>query len=250
MDQDKLLALFEQIKKGEVSPTEALDQFKNLPFKDLDFVKIDSHRLFRKQLGEVIYSQNKKMKQLITIYNHMKELNQPKIIFTRITPKKAHQLMEMDNQLIYNEKARILYKAEIKVQQPGQIAVVTAGTTDIPVAEEAACIAEIMGNKVKRFFDCGVAGIHRLFGIYDDLVSSNVIVCAAGMEGALPSVVSGLVDVPIIALPTAIGYGANFKGVSALLTMINSCSPGIAVVNIDNGFGAGYMAGIINMRRK
>ena len=245
MNSDDLYRLFDDVKNGKLSIDKAVKCLRDLPFKDLDFVKLDSHRDLRKSLGEVIYCENKSINQLEIICKELKKTKKDKVIYTRVDDKKAKLLLSIDKELIYNENARMVFKKSNKKQNNSLILVITAGTSDIPVAEEAACTAEVMGGNVERHFDVGVAGIHRLFSIYNKLQKASVIIVAAGMEGALPSVISGLVDVPIIAVPTSIGYGASFNGIAPLLTMLNSCSPGIAVVNIDNGFGAGYLASII-----
>ncbi len=245
MNNDDLYKLLDGVKNKKISVEQAIEHFRDMPFKDLDFVKLDSHRDLRKSLGEVIYCENKTIMQLEIISKELLKMKKDKIIYTRVNKEKAKLLLSIDKELEYNENAGMVYKKSNKVQSQSIILVVTAGTSDIPVAEEAACTAEVTGCKVERHFDVGVAGIHRLFSIYDRLQKASVIVVAAGMEGALPSVISGLVDVPIIAVPTSVGYGASFNGIAPLLTMLNSCSPGIAVVNIDNGFGAGYLASLI-----
>jgi pyridinium-3,5-biscarboxylic acid mononucleotide synthase len=223
-----------------------MTKLKDLPFKDLDFVKLDHHRELRRGFGEVIYSKNKSIPQLKKICEET--IDSDYVLYTRIGSKKAGEIMKIDKKLKYNETAKVVYKKFKDAASKGIIAVVSAGTSDMRVSEEAAITAEVLGNKVERYYDVGVAGIHRLFAIYDNLQKANVLVTVAGMEGALPSVVSGLVKCPVIAVPTSVGYGTNFGGLSALLTMLNSCSPGIAVVNIDNGFGAGYLASMINNR--
>lgn len=245
MNKDELYKLLNDVKDKKISIEEAFKCFRDFPFKDLDFVKLDSHRDLRKSLGEVIYCKNKTLLQLEIICRELKNLKKDRIIYTRVNKKKAELLLSIDSELKYNETAKMVYKKNKKINSKSFILVITAGTSDMPVAEEAACTAEIMGNNVERHFDVGVAGIHRLFSIYDRLQEASAIIVAAGMEGALPSVISGLVDAPIIAVPTSVGYGASFNGIAPLLTMLNSCSPGIVVVNIDNGFGAGYFASII-----
>lgn len=245
MNKDGLYKLLNDVKNKKVTIEQAMEQFRDMPFKDLDFIKLDSHRDLRKSLGEVIYCENKTIEQLEVICKELKKLNKDNIIYSRVNKEKANLLLSIDKELVFNENARMVYKKSKRELTKSLVLVITAGTSDIPVAEEAACTAEVAGCKVERHFDVGVAGIHRLFSIYDRLQKASVIVVAAGMEGALPSVISGLVDVPIIAVPTSVGYGASFNGIAPLLTMLNSCSPGIAVVNIDNGFGAGYLASLI-----
>jgi pyridinium-3,5-biscarboxylic acid mononucleotide synthase len=246
MDNNNLMKLLEEIKTNRTTIEDAILQLKDLPFKDLDFVKLDHHRELRKGFGEVIYCKNKSIEQLEKICIALEKNDY--VLYTRIGRKKAAAIMKIDNHLQYNETSKIVFKKMKKPASDGIITVLSAGTSDMKVSEEAALTAEIMGNIVERYYDVGVAGIHRLFSIYDKLQKANVIIAVAGMEGALPSVVSGLVNCPVIAVPTSVGYGSNFNGLSALLTMLNSCSPGISVVNIDNGFGAGYMASLINNR--
>jgi NCAIR mutase (PurE)-related protein len=238
--------LFQQIKSGEVEIEQALNQVKNLQFDDLGFAKVDHHRQIRNGYPEVIFSQGKTVEQIKAIVLKLAEKNN-NIMATRATREVYEGICEVTDDAEYFEAARIVVvkKRNILVTEK-TIAVVTAGTSDIPVAEEAAITAETLGNRVTRVYDVGVAGIHRLFANADTLLSANVLVVVAGMEGALASVVGGLVDKPVIAVPTSIGYGASFGGLAALLAMLNSCSSGISVVNIDNGFGAGYTASMIN----
>lgn len=246
MDKDRLLELFTDIKKGTTSPQEALKRFSVYPYEDLDFAKIDHHRSCRKGFPEVIFGQYKKDSEIIEIMSSvLKEENS--VMATRISPETAISIKKAFPDLQYFADARIaaIQKKPIK-KMSGLISIVSAGTADIPVAEEAAVTAELMGNKTIKHFDVGIAGIHRLFDHLEELRKARVIIVVAGMEGALPSVVTGLVSVPVIAVPTSVGYGASFEGVAPLLTMLNSCASGVAVVNIDNGFGAGYMAGLIN----
>ncbi|WP_296560950.1 nickel pincer cofactor biosynthesis protein LarB [uncultured Acetobacterium sp.] len=238
--------LFQQIKSGEVNIEQALNQVRNLKFDDLGFAKVDHHRQIRNGYPEVIFSQGKTVEQIKAIVLKLAEKNN-NIMATRATREVYEGICEVIEDAEYFEAARIVVvkKRNILVTEK-TIAVVSAGTSDIPVAEEAAITAETLGNRVTRVYDVGVAGIHRLFANADTLMSANVLVVVAGMEGALASVVGGMVDKPVIAVPTSIGYGASFGGLSALLTMLNSCSSGISVVNIDNGFGAGYTASMIN----
>jgi len=241
--------ILEKVKEGELSVDDALNILRRLPFEDLDFAKIDHHRKLRRGMSEVIFCEGKTKKQVLKIFERMLQAGEVNIIGTRASRELYEYLREkIGSELIYYEDARIicLRRREIKRNLKGHIAVVSAGTADFSVAEEAAVVLEILGNTVKRIYDVGVAGVHRLFPYLDDLQSSNAIIVVAGMEGALPSVVAGLVSKPVIAVPTSVGYGANFKGVSALLTMLNSCSSGVAVVNIDNGFGAAVFAHLIN----
>jgi hypothetical protein len=246
MDAEALKKLLEDVKDGEISVDNALSQLKTLPFEDLGFAKVDHHRNLRNGYPEVIYCQGKTTEQIKAIVlSLMKKDNN--IMATRAGKEVFEAISEITDDAVYYDAARIVVikRRELLVTDK-VIAVVTAGTSDIPVAEEAAVTCETLGNKVNRIYDVGVAGIHRLLANVDELTKANVLIVAAGMEGALASVVGGLVDKPVIAVPTSVGYGANFGGLSALLTMLNSCASGIGVVNIDNGFGAGYLASMIN----
>ncbi len=246
MNTESLRMLLENVKSGQVDIDEAMGELKSLPFEDLGFAKLDHHRSLRNGFPEVVYCQGKTVMQVQAIVKKLMEKDN-NIMATRAGRDVYEGIREITEDAVYHEAARIVVvkKTEI-VKSKKIIAVVTAGTSDIPVAEEAAITAETMGNSVDRVFDVGVAGIHRLFANSHILMKANVLVVVAGMEGALASVVAGLVDKPVIAVPTSIGYGANFGGLSALLTMLNSCASGIGVVNIDNGFGAGFLASMIN----
>lgn len=246
MKTDLIRHLLEKVKSGEMKVEEALEGLKVLPYQDLGFAKIDTHRELRRDYPEVIFCPGKTPEQIVHIAERMRE-NGSTVMAARANKEVYQAIKNVLPEVRYFEKAKIAVLGERKEKVGSQtILVVSGGTADIPVAEEAAVTAGIMNNKVDRLYDVGVAGIHRLFDNKDKLFSANVLVVVAGMEGALPSVVGGLVSKPVIAVPTSVGYGASFKGVSALLTMLNSCAPGIAVVNIDNGFGAGYMASLIN----
>ncbi|MDP7422376.1 MAG: nickel pincer cofactor biosynthesis protein LarB [bacterium] len=246
MDREKIASLLKSVKDGSVSIDEALQRLKTLPYDDIGFAKIDTHRGVRKGFPEVIFCQGKTTDQVTQIFQKMAAGN-GQIIATRATSEVFEAIKAVCPGARYNEIASIVTVGQRTTPSSrGMILIISAGTADIPVAEEAAAVAHAMGNTVKRLFDIGVAGIHRLFLNQELLFEARVVVVAAGMEGALASIVGGLVDKPVIAVPTSVGYGASFKGVAALLTMLNSCAPGVAVVNIDNGFGAGYMAGIIN----
>ncbi|BER93083.1 nickel pincer cofactor biosynthesis protein LarB [Atrimonas thermophila] len=246
MDEEKLRQLLEQLKRDEISIDEVLDSLKELPFKDLGFAKVDHHRELRKGYPEVVYGEGKTEEQVVEIVSEMlkKDSN---ILVTRTSQKTYQAVKEICSQAEYHHLARaiVIRRRKIEVSDT-YIAVITAGTSDIPVAEEAALTAEMMGNRVERIFDVGVAGIHRLFSHLNVIRGAKVVIVVAGMEGALASVVGGLVERPVIAVPTSVGYGASFKGLAALLAMLNSCASGVAVVNIDNGFGAGYLASLIN----
>jgi hypothetical protein len=246
MRVERIKELLEKVKSGEIDIETALDTLKGLPYKDLDFAKIDTHRTLRRGFPEVIFCEGKSQEQLKKIIARLSEIDDF-IMATRADETDYKAIKEVINDAEYHKDARIVTVGEFKKEETdGLVVVLCAGTSDIPVAEEAYITAKFMGNKVRKIYDVGVAGLHRLFDEMDVIQGARVIVAVAGMEGALPSIVSGLVASPVIAVPTSIGYGANFRGLSALLTMLNTCSPGVSVVNIDNGFGAGYMAGLIN----
>ncbi len=245
MDSDLLRKLLEQLQSGVLGVDSVLDRLKTLPFEDLGFAKIDNHRCLRTGVPEVIYCQGKTISQIQAIVERISQFHK-NIMATRATFETFQGIREVTADCHYHELARIVVIKPRPVEQTGNIAVVCAGTSDVPVAEEAAVTAELLGNRVKRIYDVGVAGIHRLLYSCDDLFRANVAVVAAGMEGALASVVGGLVSCPVIGVPTSIGYGASFGGLAALLSMLNSCASGVSVVNIDNGFGAGYQAALIN----
>lgn len=246
MNEQNIKDLLERVKSGDETIESAVKELKKLPFEDVGYAKIDHHRELRNGYPEVIYCAGKTVEQIKGIVKHLMNVNN-NILATRASKEVYEGVLEVTGDAVYYEAARIVVvkRREILVTDK-VIAVVTAGTSDIPVAEEAAVTAETLGNKVNRIFDVGVAGIHRLLANTDALMSANVLIVVAGMEGALASVVGGLVDKPVIAVPTSVGYGANFGGLAALLTMLNSCASGIGVVNIDNGFGAGYLASMIN----
>jgi len=248
MDEVYIKKLLDHVKNGELQPEEAVKQLKKLPYEDMEYVKIDHHRKLRTGKGEVIYCAGKTPEQSASIFERLLACN-GKAMGTRADMATYQAVKERIPDARYFETARIItVDREDKQEAIGKIVIATGGTSDIPVAEEAAVTAEFYGNHVVRLYDVGVAGIHRLLMNTDKLEDANVVVAVAGMEGALPSVVAGLVDCPVIAVPTSIGYGANFGGLSALLTMLNSCASGISVVNIDNGFGSGFLASMINKR--
>lgn len=238
--------ILEAVKAGEVSVEEALIKIKTEPFEDIGYAKVDLHRKIRQGAAEVIYGAGKTPEQIIGIVDTMKRNGQSTILITRLSKESAQQV-ESVHDLIYHEAARVGIVGDIPVPDGiGKIVVATGGTSDIPVSEEAALTAEVLGNEVVRLYDVGVAGLHRLLAHLDDIMGASVIIAIAGMEGALASVIGGLADCPVIAVPTSVGYGASFGGLSALLSMLNSCASGVSVVNIDNGFGAGYLASMIN----
>lgn len=246
MEQKKLKEILEKTSNGEISVEDAVLMLKSEPFEDLGFAKIDHHRAVRQGIAEVIYGAGKTTEQIIKIASHMQEHGQNTIIITRISEETAEELKK-SLPLTYYKDAGIGIAGEMpEPDTDTNIVIATGGTSDIPVAEEAAITAEALGNKVIRLYDVGVAGIHRLLSHSKEIMSARAIIAVAGMEGALASVVGGLADCPVIAVPTSVGYGASFGGISALLSMLNSCASGVSVVNIDNGFGAGYLASMIN----
>jgi pyridinium-3,5-biscarboxylic acid mononucleotide synthase len=247
MDSERLKELLERVQQKQISVSHAVARLRHLPFEDLGFAKIDHHRALRQGFPEVILGQGKEARHIAAIVRAMRR-RQSNILVTRLDPEKMTQLKRLRTGLTFHPTARAATwcgKA-IKITGRGTVLVVCAGTSDIPVAEEAALTAGAMGNRVERLFDVGVAGIHRLLENRPRLDGASVLIVVAGMEGALPSVVAGLVDKPVIAVPTSVGYGASFHGLSALLGMLNSCAAGVTVVNIDNGFGAGFAASLIN----
>ena len=248
MKKEELEKILKAVKNGEVEIDEAIDQIKMAPFRDLGFAKIDSQRELRQGIAEVIYGEGKNAKQIEDIVKEMIRNNQKTILITRLSKEKADFISKNIN-LDYREDAQIGVVGEIpEPVKQGTIVIATGGTSDYRVAEEAAVTAEVLGNKVLRLYDVGVAGVHRLLANSQYLINANVVIAIAGMEGALASVVGGMVDCPVIAVPTSVGYGASFGGLAALLSMLNSCASGVSVVNIDNGFGAGYLASMINQR--
>ncbi len=246
MHQHYLKQLLEDVQQGQKSPQEALERLRSLPYEDLDFAKVDHHRPLRQGFPEVIYCPGKTAEQIIAIMERLQEWP-GNILATRASRETFQQVQQHFPQAAFNELSRtIVVQRDNNLYAPGTILVVSAGTADIPVAEEAAVTAELMGNRVETLYDVGVAGIHRLLDNSKKLYQASVITVVAGMEGALPSVVGGLVSCPIVAVPTSAGYGASFSGLAPLLAMLNSCAAGVSVVNIDNGFGGGYSASLIN----
>lgn len=246
MDQKRLRELLLSFKEERLDLDQALAQLRHLPFEDLGYAHVDHHRAIRQGFPEVIFGQGKTPDQVEGIASRLLERSS-NLLITRTNPETFERVRRLASEAVYHESCRaISVQRDLTIRGRGMVAVVTAGTSDIPVADEAALTVEIMGNRIERLFDVGVAGIHRILSRRELLQSARVIVCIAGMEGALPSVVGGLVSVPVIAVPTSIGYGASFGGVAALLGMLNSCSSNVTVVNIDNGFGAGFVASLIN----
>ena len=248
MEQKELYDLLQNVKTGELSVEDAVTKIRLMPFEDIGYAKIDHHRAVRQGVGEVIYGAGKTPEQIEGIARSMQNRGQKTILITRLDEEKAGRLNLPG--LHYEALPKLGLLGPLPEPDGiGTIVVATGGTSDIPVAEEAALTAEVLGNKVTRLYDVGVAGIHRLFACREEIMGAEVIIAIAGMEGALASVIGGLADCPVIAVPTSVGYGASFGGLSALLSMLNSCASGVSVVNIDNGFGAGYLAGMINHRR-
>ena len=246
VNAESIRKLFDQVRRGKLSPDDAVDRLRHLPYEDLGFAKVDHHRALRAGMPEVILGEGKTPAHLAQIFARLAK-HGGNILATRANEKQFAAVKKKVRAAEYRDLARaIVLRRDARKYGKGMIAVVSAGTSDIPVAEEAVVTAELMGNDVEHFYDVGVAGIHRLLANREALTKARVVIVCAGMEGALPSVVGGLVGVPVIAVPTSIGYGASFKGLAALLGMLNSCASNVSVVNIDNGFGAGYVASLIN----
>ena len=247
MDMESLKQLLDNVAAGNLSVQDAAQKLKHLPFEDLDYAHIDHHRSLRKGFPEVIFGQEKTSDQIVGIMEKMM-VQENVVLVTRIDELQADRVVSRFPDAVYHKDAKmvVLKKDEIPIRGKGTIVVISAGTSDIPIAKEASLTAQVMGNHVESVFDVGVAGIHRLFDHKNVIDDASVLVVVAGMEGALPSVVAGMVSRPVIAVPTSVGYGVSFGGLTALFAMLNSCSSNVAVVNIDNGFGAGYMAAMIN----
>lgn len=244
--KSQLKDVLNKVHLGKLSPEEAFLVLKDYPYQNLGFAKIDHHRELRKGFPEIIFGMGKTEEQILKISREIIKKG-GNLLITKVETKVFDNLKKKMPKAHYNSLAKVVYlKQQKPVSGKGIIAIITAGTSDIPVAEEAVVTCDILGNETEKIYDVGVAGIHRLFGEFEKIKQARVIITVAGMEGALPSVVAGIVSVPIIAVPTSIGYGASLKGVAALLAMLNSCPGGVGVVNIDNGFGAGYLASLIN----
>ncbi len=246
MEKLETLKLLEMVKNGEITPQDAAIQLKIKPFDDIGYAKIDYHRSVRQGIAEVIYGEGKSSDHIKGIVKNMLDNGRENILITRISEQAYAELADLPSHEYHKQARVVIVNRKICEKPIGNIVVVSGGTSDFGVCEEAALTAELFGNKVTRLYDVGVAGLHRLLSNLQPLMEAKVVVAVAGMEGALASVVGGLVDCPVVAVPTSVGYGANFKGVSALLSMLNSCASGVSVVNIDNGFGAGYLAAMIN----
>lgn len=246
MKKQAILEILRDVEKGQLSPEQALVKLKMEPVDDMGFAKVDHHRQLRQGVSEVIYGAGKTPEHILKIITSLMEAGQSPVLTTRMAPEAA-ELVARHYELKYDSLSKVGIVGQIPEPDGyGTIVVATGGTTDIPVAEEAALTAKVLGNKVARIYDVGVSGIHRLLSHAEEIMTARCIVAVAGMEGALPSVIGGLADCPVIAVPTSVGYGAAFGGVAALLSMLNSCASGLSVVNIDNGFGAGYLASMIN----
>lgn len=247
MNEASLKKLLNNLYKGKIDPDRALNQLKKLPYEDLGFARVDHHRNLRKGFPEVIYCEGKSISQIISIAKEILSLGDA-LLATRGNKEIFNKIKKIYSEAQYNELARtITVFPKKKKKKAGKVLVLSAGTSDIPVAEEAVVTADILGSNVEKIYDVGVAGIHRILDRKESLFAANVIIVVAGMDGALASVVGGLVEKPVVAVPTSVGYGASFHGLAALLTMLNSCATGVAVVNIDNGFGAGFFAHKINL---
>jgi len=247
MEREKILALLKKVKAGKISPQQALKELEALPYLDLEFARLDLHRNLRQGISEVIFGEGKTDQELFQIISELAK-RKVNVLITRLSKERGEKLKKRFKKASYNPRAEVLklIHQPIKIQGRGTILVISAGTGDLKVAEEAKETAEFFGNQVECLYDVGVAGLHRLLAHWEKLKGARVLIVVAGMEGALPSVVSGLVDKPVIAVPTSVGYGASFGGLSALLGMLNTCAGGVAVVNIDNGYGAGVVATLIN----
>ena len=245
MEQDEIKKLLQNVADGKISADDALLRIKNKPFEDLGYAKPDFHRKSCQGVSEVIYGAGKTAEQIIGISQSFAKHGQKDILITRLDKEKAEKI-NMEITLKYYDTANIGIIGSMPEKRVGKIVIATGGTSDIPVAEEAAVTSEMLGNNTVRLYDVGVAGIHRLLAHTDEIMTARVIIAIAGMEGALASVIGGLADCPVIAVPTSVGYGASFNGLAALLSMLNSCASGVSVVNIDNGFGAAYQASMIN----
>ena len=250
MDPKHLETLLKKVSRGELSISKAMEKLRRLPFEEMEFATLDHHRMIRTGVPEVIYGESKTASQIISIAESIVKQRMP-LLVTRVDDEKGRAVMDAIPNSIHDPVSRTVRLAPKGGRGKGRglVLVITAGTSDIPVAEEAAITLELMGERTERLFDVGVSGLHRLFDKIDKLQKARAIVVAAGMEGALASIVGGMVSCPVVALPTSVGYGASFNGLSALLGMLTSCAPGVTVVNIDNGFGAGIAAGLINRRK-
>ncbi|MCK4555723.1 MAG: nickel pincer cofactor biosynthesis protein LarB [Candidatus Aenigmarchaeota archaeon] len=245
MEKEQIIKLLDDFKKNKISTDEALEKLKCMPFEDLGFAKVDHHRVLRNGFPEVVLCRGKTTEQILKIFQSM-EKTQNNVLLTRAEENVFEEVKKINKDVKYNALAKTITLEKKKADRKGKVLVICAGTADIPVAEEAIVTLEIMGNEVKKVYDVGVAGLPRLLKHLDDIYNATCIIAIAGMDGACVPTVAGLASCPVIAVPTSVGYGASFGGVAPLLTMLNCCAPGVAVVNIDNGFGAGYFASLIN----
>ena len=248
MTADEIKRILQRVRRGRISPDEAMRRLRTLPYDDLGFAKVDNHRSLRRGFPEIIFGEGKSVPQIVAIMKKVRASRQP-VLVTRVAPPVARSIRTRFPGARYHAAARVitLMPRTARKGRPG-VLVLAAGTADLPVAEEAVVTAEALGNIVDRVYDVGIAGLHRLLDQWPRLLEARVIIAVAGMEGALPSIVASLVDVPVIGVPTSVGYGTGVKGVAALIGMLNSCASGLLVVNIDNGFGAGYAASVINLK--
>lgn len=247
MEKKKMIELLSQVRQRTISVDDAFEKLRHLPYEDLGFARIDHHRVIRSGMPEIVFCRGKSLEQIMAIFRSLQKRNKT-VLLTKADKKIFGRIRRIDKKAVFNPQAGIVYLKDNAVIQEGKVSVVCAGTSDIPAAEEAAVTAELFGCRVERLYDVGVAGMHRLLDCFERISDSRCIVVLAGMDGVLPSVIGGLVSCPVIAVPTSVGYGANFSGIAPLLTMLNSCAPGVSVVNINNGFGAGYIAALINRR--
>ncbi len=245
MEKKRIIKLLSRVKAKRISINDAFEELRHLPYEDLGFAKVDHHRHMRVGFPEVVFCPGKTQEQIKAIFKSLAKRNKF-VLLTRADEKTYRQIKKINHKVVFNPLARVIYLERKRAARKGLVSVVCAGTGDIPVAEEAAITAEVFGSRVERVYDVGVAGIHRLLDCFERISSSRCIVVLAGMDGVLPSVIGGLASCPVIAVPTSVGYGANFKGIAPLLTMLNSCAPNVSVVNINNGFGAGYISALIN----
>lgn len=247
MNKEKIINLLKQYKADEISEQDILDDLKKMPYEDIDFAKVDHHRGIRQDIPEVIFCQGKSIDHIKEIFIRLRKFNE-NILLTRGNEEVYNNLKEIDGNIAFHKLSGIIARQNKEIEKLGEILLIAAGTADIPVAEEAKLTAEFMGSNVRCIFDVGVAGLHRLLAQLEDIQKAKCIIAVAGMDGAIVPTVAGIANCPVIAVPTSVGYGASFNGLAALLTMLNTCAPGVGVVNIDNGFGAGYLASMINKK--
>jgi pyridinium-3,5-biscarboxylic acid mononucleotide synthase len=248
MDKEQIRKLLQKVRQKKISVDDAFCALRRLPYEDLGFAKVDHHRALRTGQPEVVFCQGKALDHIVAIFRSLVKSDRS-VLLTRADVSVYKAIKRITARAAYNKLGRVITVEKKSLKKHGKIAIVCAGTADIPVAEEAAATAEIFGNRIERVYDVGVAGLHRLLDCFDRISDSSCIIVLAGMDGVLPSVIGGLSACPVIAVPTSVGYGANFKGIAPLLTMLNSCSPSVSVVNINNGFGAGFIASLINRQK-